>query len=200
MPEDTSSTSAPTEPTPPAPEAATGTPPGQQAGSADERKFSQADVDRIVKERIEREKAKADTAAQKAAREAEAKALADQGEFKKLAESRGQELAEANKRLEELDALKKDNARLSKALADQIAAQTKDLPDYLRELLASKDPVSQMDWLTANADKLKTPAAAAAPAPGINAGARGNGQGKLSDDEARDLAAVYNVRPEYIRK
>lgn len=163
----------------------------------EERKFSQADVDRIVKERLDREKSKADTAAQKAAKDAETKALAEQGEWKKLAEQRAAELADLTGKLKEQDALEADIKRLTKALSEQLAAQTKDLPDYLRELLASKDPVEQMAWLTANRDKL-TPKAT--PAANINGTARGNGQGKLSDQEANELAAIYGVNAKYLPK
>ena len=49
--------------------------------------FTQSDVERIVKDRLDRATAKAEAAAAKAAEEAERKAAEQQGEFKKLYET-----------------------------------------------------------------------------------------------------------------
>jgi hypothetical protein len=60
--------------------------PDNGAGTTTPATFTQADVDRIVKERLQREQARSVEAAQKAAAAAEAKALAEQGDYKKLYE------------------------------------------------------------------------------------------------------------------
>lgn len=49
--------------------------------------FTQEDVDRIVKERLEREKRKADEKAEQARKEAERKALEEQGKYKEMYEA-----------------------------------------------------------------------------------------------------------------
>lgn len=51
-----------------------------------EKTFTQADVDRIIKERLEREKRKAEEKAEEARREAERKALEEQGKYKEMYE------------------------------------------------------------------------------------------------------------------
>jgi hypothetical protein len=65
----------------------------QEAGSAaadttgvESRTFTQADLDRIVTERLAKEKQRGEAAAQKARADAERKAAEEQGEWKKLAD------------------------------------------------------------------------------------------------------------------
>jgi hypothetical protein len=57
-----------------------------------DKKFSQADVDQIVKERLEREKARSAAATEEARKKAEAEAAAKNGEWQKVAEQRESEL------------------------------------------------------------------------------------------------------------
>lgn len=53
---------------------------------AHEKKFTQADLDRIVKERLDRERKKSEDAAAKAKADAEQATMKEQGQFKELAE------------------------------------------------------------------------------------------------------------------
>lgn len=75
----------------------------QQSGSgnSNSRTFTQAEVDEIIKERLQREKSKADKAAEDARRAAEAEAAAKNGEWQKLAEQREKELADARREARE---------------------------------------------------------------------------------------------------
>lgn len=73
----------------------------QQSGSGNSRTFTQAEVDEIIKERLQREKSKADKAAEDARRAAEAEAAAKNGEWQKLAEQREKELADARREARE---------------------------------------------------------------------------------------------------
>ena len=63
----------------------TGADPGEKTESG--KTFTQAELDAIVKERIERERRKADEATKKAAQDAEAKVLTEQGKYKELYEA-----------------------------------------------------------------------------------------------------------------
>lgn len=181
---------------------ATGTQPGKQAGptaQSDARTFSQADVDRIVKERLERESSKAERAAAKAREEAEAKALAEQGKFKELAEQREKRIAELEAQIADLGKAEATAKRYEKALKEALAAQTANIPEHIRALLDKMEVTEQMGWLAANADKLK-PAAVAAPAD-ISATKRSASPNvAMSDDEAREFAARYGVRAEFVPK
>lgn len=106
----------------------------------DEPKFTQADVDRIIKERLDKAKAAADKQAENARAEAERKAAEEQGEFKKLYETEkaNREKAEAEK------------ARIERErLIDRIAA-THALPAELRDRLRGESE----EELNADAEQL----------------------------------------------
>jgi len=72
----------------------TGTPP-------EPRRFTQAEVDAIIEDRLKREKRKAEEAAEAARQQAAAEAAAKNGEWQKLAEQRERELAQARKEARE---------------------------------------------------------------------------------------------------
>lgn len=78
--------------------------PDKAEGGGEGKTFTQADVDRIVKERLEREKKKREEAIQKERDEAERKRLEEQGEYKELAE----------KLQAQLDAYKEDALKAKK--------------------------------------------------------------------------------------
>lgn len=182
----------------------TGTQPGKQAGPAqgnEARAFTQADVDRIVKERIEREKAKGEVAAQKARQAAEAQALAEQGKFKELSETQGKRIAELEATAEELKAAQGQLKKYQQALSEYRDAQYAGIPEHIKALLDGRDILDQMAWLTANQEKLK-PAAPPAPAqpPDINATQRGVPAGRQTDEQRREIAARLGVRPEFLPK
>lgn len=131
--------------------------------------FTQADVDRIVKERLEREQKKAQTAAQKALEEAEAKALADQAKFQELADKRGQKLSELETATADLTVKLESEAakaqRYEKALTTMLTEQRKRVPEHLHSLLDKLDPVEQLEWVAANGDKLAATGVPATPKP-----------------------------------
>lgn len=70
-----------------------------KGGKADDKLFTQADLDRVVKERLEREQAKSKAAQEATQKAAEEKALKEQGEWKSLAEKREAELKERDDKL-----------------------------------------------------------------------------------------------------
>ena len=160
---------------------ATGTNSGQEA-----RTFTQADLDRIVKERLDREQAKAKQATEKAQADAEAKVLAEQGKYKELFEKQQAELtaAQAAARANEMRLLQRDaatNTKLPAALADRLKGET------LEEMEADAKSI-----LAA----LPKPAA-----PDINAHSGAGGApaaGQLSDAEKAVLAAELGVNPKYM--
>ena len=118
----------------------------------------QAEVDRILKDRLERAETKAQEKARKAAEAAEAEAAAKNGEWKDLAEKRAATLGaletEKATLTEQLDAQKDTLARYEKALTAHVAAQSEDVPDGVKTLLGKLDPVEQLEWLAANRETL----------------------------------------------
>ncbi len=157
------------------------TPENQPAPNGEsERKFSQDEVNNIIKERLEREKLRSETAAKKAADEATRKAAEDQGEFKKLYETVLQEkqAAEARAQALELATLRRDVAAkvgLPAGLASRLQGDNElDLEADAKALLAT----------------LPKPAA-----PSLDGGAGRGSQGNNapSIDEIKELANIYGV-------
>lgn len=102
---------------------------GDTTGQTAEKTFTQADVDRIVRERLQREQGKADQLAQKAREEEAAKALAEQGKYKELFEKQQKELeaAAAKVKAMELQTLRQTVATkvgLPAAFVDRLRGET----------------------------------------------------------------------------
>ena len=121
-----------------------------------EKTFTQADVDKIVSERLEREKRKATDAANKAKEEAEQKALAEQGEWKTLAEKYQGEIQSLTATLESQKAHEKTIERLTSVLKSRLETDRKGLPEPILKLLDRLDVADQMEWLASNPDMLKS--------------------------------------------
>lgn len=120
--------------------------------------FTQADIDRIVTERLERERKKSDEKARKAAEDVQAKALEEQSKFQELAQQRGTKVTELETSVADLttklETAQKDTERYQKALTNILAEQLKRVPEHLTSLLSKLDPVEQLEWLAANGEKL----------------------------------------------
>lgn len=119
----------------------------------------------------------------------EEKRLAEQQEWKTLAEQRAARLAE----LEPLAASVKE---MQEALNATVKARIDRLPEDVRDLVPDfGDARKTLDWLNANEHKLMRPLA-----PAMDAGARGDkGAGQLSDLE-REVAARLRLTPEQYAK
>ena len=122
-----------------------------------EKTFTQFELDAIVKDRLEREKRKSTEAAEKARKEAEEKALQEQGEFKTLAEQRAAELATLKSELESAKVHESTAEKYRAALKARLDADKKSLPAHIVALLDQLDEIKQMEWLSdpKNADALK---------------------------------------------
>ena len=131
-----------TEPIEPAAEP-TATPP--EDPTADEKKFTQAELDTHIAERLKREKAKQDKAAADAKKKADADALAANAEWQKLAEQRQAELDEATAKVKaaELLELKRQAAekhRIPSGLIDRLQGETADELEADAEKIAALIP------------------------------------------------------------
>lgn len=148
--------------------------------------FTQADVDRIVKERLQRADAKAQTLAAKAKQEAEAAALAEQGKFKELYEKLKADNDAAQQRIKqmEIEALRTTvggKVGLPEALFSRIQGDTEEAIEAdAKALLAA----------------LPKPAA-----PNINSAGGGEkpNDAALIAAQANELAAIYGVNPKYLK-
>ncbi len=120
--------------------------------------LSQADVDRIVKERLAREKEKSEKAAEKARREAAEKAAEENEEFKTLAESRAERISELEAEVERLSGVEEKNTTYAETLNSYAEARLGELnlPKGVTRLLESFDPKEKLDWLSENAEDFTT--------------------------------------------
>lgn len=194
----TISTTGTGQPNPPAPAPAPTAKPDDATGkpdnggqTAEARAFTQAEVDRIVKERLERAAEKAAREQEKARADAEAKALAEQGEFKKLYEQSQARAAELEQQAAGVEPLKEQVKRLEKALGGYRDAQFAAVPEHVQALLKRLDVVEQLEWLTANGAKLNPNAPPSKPAAGGTPrpvpGRRGQPAGQAQGNAAAPL-------------
>lgn len=112
------------------------------------RSFTQEDVDRIVQERLERERQKQEKAADKARREAEEQAAKDQGKWQELAESHAKRISELESLEPQLEETQATADRYKGALERHLEVQRSELPGHITALLDQLDPVAQLEWIS----------------------------------------------------
>ena len=166
----------------------TGDATGEQAGGGQNgtpRTFTQADVDKMITDRLEQERRKATKAADAARAEAERKAAEEQGEFKRLYDQEKAQREQAENKARELELSAPPAAAAAKvglppALADRLRGET---PDEME------------------ADAKSVLAALPKPAaPNINNGAGGAGaQDGMDDATRREYAARLGVNEKYFK-
>ncbi len=137
----------------------TDTAPAATAANSKDRTFTNAEVEQIIKDRLDRQKRANDTAAVKAAEEARIKALAENNEWQKVAVEREAELNAAQQKLGEL-------SRYEQALAAQLEREKVGLPQYILDLLSEKNVVDQLEYLAKHAKSLRQ--SSESPAPNLN--------------------------------
>lgn len=130
-------------------------------GDKDEKKFSQSEMEAILKDRLaqkdralEREKAEAAKAADEAARADAVKKLAEGKQWEELAAARQAEVDALTAKVKQADALAEKAARYEALLVAKRDADFGALPEEIKELLAGKDIAEQTEWLTKYASKL----------------------------------------------
>lgn len=146
----------------------------EQAVTVDERRFTQAELEQQIKDRLARQQRQFEAQQREAQQALEAKQLEDQAEWQKLANKRADEVKELKPRAGLADAYEKAAQRL-------IEEQTRDLPSAILSLLEKLSPLDQLDWLAANAQTLKPQVASGAT--NINAYGRGAPQTQAMTDE-----------------
>lgn len=134
---------------------ASGQPAGQPAAqppAAQEpaKLFTQEQVDAAVKDRLEREKAKAAKAVEDARKAAEIEAAAKNGEWEKVAKEREAELAAMQARVAELDTTKATLTDYETRIKAQLDKSREGLPPHIIELLDGLPVLQQVDWIAKN--------------------------------------------------
>lgn len=133
----------------------------QNAGKGDdkqhgtgEKTFTQSDVDQIVKDRLAREKKKAEEEGDKARKKAEEESLAKNQEFEKLANTRQAQIDELTKQLQDAMPFKEQAEKYKAAMDGLIQTQTDKLPASIKELLAKLDPIEKLEYLAKHSKEL----------------------------------------------
>jgi hypothetical protein len=115
--------------------------------TAEEKKFTQAELDAVITDRLKREKAKQEEAASAAKKKAEADALAENAEWQKLAEQRQAELDAAQTKVKAAELLEQKRQAASKhgipeALIPRLQGETPEEMEADAEIVAAllKDP------------------------------------------------------------
>lgn len=137
------------------PEAEKKEPAPEQPGKIEFSSEQQAEVERIVKERLSREKEKGKKAEEKARQDAEAEVLKKSEEWKQLSSKYEERLATFAGIEEQLEAEKSRAARYEKVLRESLSEQMKDIPPHIKSLIEKLDVVEQMEYLQKNKEQLK---------------------------------------------
>lgn len=160
---------------------------GKDGGTqGDEKRFTQADIDRIVADRLDREKRKAESEAQKAKEKAESEALAENQKWQELAQKHEAKIKDLESKLAEFEAAKETLEKYKGALEAHLQTQRADLPGHITALLDKLDPVDQLEYIAKNAGELKkkTTKVPETPTPA--------GDGELSEATKADALAATN--------
>lgn len=118
-------------------------------------------LERMLKDRLERKDKKLADEKAETERKAREKALEEQGEHKAIAEQRQETIvqkdalvAEKDTRIQTLEAelstLKESLEPHRKANEERVNALMQNVPESVKELLADRDPLKQLEWLDKN--------------------------------------------------
>jgi len=111
--------------------------PAAKATETPETRFSQAEVSRIVKKELDAER-------NKWKKSAEESAAQQNGEFEKLATNYKMDL---DRLTAQHDELVQNHEALVEKVQALVKAEMKSLPDMVRDLAPSEDPVALIEWL-----------------------------------------------------
>lgn len=115
--------------------------------------FTQEQLDAIVAERLRRAEEKATRereAAEAAAREA---ALAEQGQYKPLAEQRAERIVELEGRAAQVDTVTAERDELAELVQAWVEDELKTAPDYVRDAISDRTPQAQLKFIRDNREK-----------------------------------------------
>lgn len=166
---------------------------GKPPASADKR-FSQDELDTIVKDRLEREQKSREAKAAKDREAAEAARLKEQGEFKSLSEQQQAKITQLESDIAKHGETAETLTRYQKAIGELVEQQSRDLPAYVTEAIAAMEPLAKLEYLTRNREAI-TGKRTAEPVPATpGAGGGANGTAARAVDADRTKQATRSVR------
>ena len=190
MTEATTTTTAPM-----TPEQMTATPTGQSGGATaatETISMTQAELDKLISERLDRERTKATKQADAARKASEDKALADAAQWKELAEKRATDLTALQAKAELAERQGVVIEQIYKTRLSGLSASIRKAV----ESLPVDDMLARLAWLDSNEALFK--ASSSVPDISATSGGRQAGPG-LGGLDAQQLAAKYGVKPEAVQ-
>lgn len=171
----------PDAPTSPEQSAPTGDATGPNGG--EERRYSKAELEDIVKTRLTREREKNEQRVQQEREAAEAQRLEANKEFQELAEKR-------QKRIEALEPLALKVDRYEAALTSLLNEEMKQVPEYLHSILEKLDVAERLEWVASHRAEISAkaqPAANGTPLVPVGATPRPDNGGTVLNAERERL-------------
>jgi fused signal recognition particle receptor len=138
----------------------------------------QRELERIIAERLERERRKLERERAEVERRAREAALAEQQDYQRLAEERAQRIAELEAEVARLRDVEATLDQYRALMQQQNEALLRQAPKVIREALTRLDPLEQARFLAEHADELR-PRAAVPPTP------EGAGMPRISEEDRR---------------
>lgn len=136
--------------------------------------------------KAERKAAKDEAAAAtRKAQEAEEAKLAENEQYRELADKRAERLLELEPLEPRIKEVEAERDQYRDALQSHVDAMTKDIPEHVRELLTGKSPIETLAWLDKHGESFRK-----SGATGVPDTPSPNGEHKMSDEEKRRLAAM----------
>lgn len=130
---------------------------GEVTFSAEQQEFLNKLIRKAKDEGRDTAKAQLEEEQRKASEEAERKQLAEKQQFKELSEKQQADLtaleAKAKADAETLKAVTEERDRYKVIVETSLSERRKGLPEHITALLDELDPIKQLEWLAANADK-----------------------------------------------
>jgi len=126
--------------------------PGDGGEGAGEKKFTQAELDYQIGERLKREREANEAKATKDAEAARTEALREQSKFKELSETQAQQLTFKDA---EITQLKADLEASNGALRSQLEAEREGLPAHIIEVLDTMTEPKQLEYISKHRTQLK---------------------------------------------
>ena len=169
------------------------TPTAENAGNGSQPPtFTQADLDRILADRLSRQEKKLRRELEEATDKAKEKELADAAEWQTLAEKRQAQISKLEAKLGELEKQAETAEKYGAALSTYVEKLSANVPPEITALLDKMDAADRLAWLTSNAEKF----AKAAEQPEDGAAKRPlphtpppSGMTKITPEERRQRAA-----------
>lgn len=151
--------------------------PPQEQEAPEEKRFTQAELEKVVTDRLARQRSALEAQQREAQQALEQQKLEDQKEFEKLAKQRAEEITSLRPRAGLADSYEKGVSRL-------MAEASRELPANIQMILNKLSLPDQLDWLTENLDSVRKPATTN-PGSDINAWSRSASGGKplMTEDE-----------------